>query len=44
MRHKWLQNEESGHDIGFDATLLDWVLKYRSDWKRERQTNIADQR
>ncbi len=44
MRHKWLKSEEAGHDIGFDATLLDWVMKYRSDWKRERRANAAKQR
>lgn len=44
MRHKWLKSEEAGHDIGFDATLLDWVMKYRSDWKRERKANIVEQR
>ncbi len=37
-------SEEAGHDIGFDATLLDWVMKYRSDWKRERKANIVEQR
>lgn len=37
MRHKWLKSEEAGHDIGFDATLLDWVMHYRNDWLRERK-------
>lgn len=38
MRHKWLKSEEAGHDIGFDATLLDWVMNYRNDWKQGRQS------
>ncbi len=37
MRHKWLKSEEAGHDIGFDATLLDWVMNYRTVWKQERR-------
>lgn len=44
MRHKWLKSEEAGHDIGFDATLLDWVMKYRTDWKQERKMTPANER
>ncbi|MFK5921782.1 MAG: hypothetical protein QM496_06355 [Verrucomicrobiota bacterium] len=39
MRHKWLKSEEAGHDIGFDATLLDWVMNYRSQWRQERRSS-----
>ena len=43
MRHKWLKSEEAGHDIGFDATLLDWVLNYRTEWKQERkETSVTE--
>lgn len=38
MRHKWLKSEEVGHDIGFDATLLDWVMNYRTKWRQGRQS------
>ena len=36
MRHKWLKSEEAGHDIGFDATLLDWVMNFRTEWRCRR--------
>ncbi len=44
MRHKWLKSEEAGHDIGFDATLLDWVMNYRTDWKQERKAKPVAKR
>lgn len=39
MRHKWLKSEEAGHDIGFDATLLDWVMNYRTEWRKARHAS-----
>jgi hypothetical protein len=35
LRHKWLESERAGHDIGFEKALLDWVARHRSTW-RER--------
>ena len=29
LRHKWLESEKAGHDIGFDRALLDWIVKHR---------------
>jgi hypothetical protein len=37
LRHKWLESEKSGHDIGFEKALLDWIVKYRSTWREKRQ-------
>lgn len=36
LRHKWLESEKAGHDIGFEKALLDWVLRYRSAWRLQR--------
>lgn len=36
LRHKWLESEKAGHDIGFERALLDWIVKHRSHWRRER--------
>jgi len=44
MRHKWLKSEEAGHDVGFDATLLDWVMNNRTDWKQKRKEEAASKR
>ena len=36
MKHKWLQSEALGHDVGFDAALVDWTVNHRSSWKKKR--------
>jgi hypothetical protein len=37
LRHKWIESEKAGQDIGFEKALLDWVIKYRSAWRKHRQ-------
>lgn len=37
LRHKWLESEKVGYDIGFERALADWVVKHRSKWRRGRQ-------
>lgn len=37
LRHKWLESEKAGRDIGFEKALLDWIVKYRSCWREKRQ-------
>ena len=27
LRHKWLESEKAGYDIGFEKALLDWCIK-----------------
>lgn len=36
LRHKWIESEKLGEDIGFERALLDWILKHRSEWKKRR--------
>jgi hypothetical protein len=36
LRHKWLESEKVGHDIGFERALLDWIVRYRSGWRDQR--------
>ena len=35
LRHKWLESEKKGHDIGFEQALVDWVLNHRSKWRKQ---------
>ena len=35
LRHKWLESEKEGHDIGFERALVDWVLNHRSKWRKK---------
>jgi hypothetical protein len=41
LRHKWLESEKAGHDIGFEKALLDWIVKHRSSWRLQRQKEPA---
>lgn len=36
LRHKWLESEKAGHDIGFDRALVDWITHHRTAWRRTR--------
>jgi hypothetical protein len=38
LKHKWIESEKAGHDIGFERALTDWIIKHRSSWRRNRQT------
>jgi hypothetical protein len=37
LRHKWIESEKVGHDIGFEKALLDWIVKHRAGWRALRQ-------
>ena len=37
LRHKWIESEKAGHDIGFERALTDWIVKHRSKWRKTRQ-------
>lgn len=43
LRHKWIESEKLGHDIGFEKALLDWIIKYRSGWRTNRAKLLRDQ-
>ena len=38
MKHKWIESQKAGHDIGFEAALIDWIMKYRVAWRRARRS------
>lgn len=41
LRHKWLESERLGHDIGFERALLDWIRKHRDCWRAARRAQMA---
>ncbi len=41
LRHKWIESEKAGHDVGFEKALLDWIVKHRSTWRMQRQKEPA---
>jgi len=36
LRHKWIESEKAGYDIGFERALLDWVMRHRGGWRKTR--------
>jgi hypothetical protein len=36
LKHKWIESEKAGADIGFEKALLDWIVKHRSNWRDKR--------
>jgi hypothetical protein len=37
LKHKWIESEKAGYDIGFEKALLDWIVKYRAQWREKRK-------
>lgn len=37
LRHKWLESEKAGKDIGFERALLDWIRRHRDGWRATRR-------
>ncbi len=37
LKHKWIESEKAGYDIGFERALTDWIIKYRSKWRKAKQ-------
>lgn len=38
LKYKWLESEKVGYDIGFERALLDWIRKYRDNWRENRRS------
>ena len=39
LRHKWIESEKRGKDIGFERALLDWIRKHRENWRSNRPSS-----
>ena len=37
LKHKWLESEKAGRDIGFERALLDWIRNHRDSWRAARR-------
>ena len=33
LKHKWIESEKEGKDIGFEKALVDWTRKHRTQWR-----------
>jgi hypothetical protein len=43
LKHKWLESERLGYDIGFERALLDWIRKHREGWRAARRQQLSQQ-
>ncbi|MEN9633561.1 MAG: hypothetical protein RL077_1965 [Verrucomicrobiota bacterium] len=37
LKHKWIESERLGYDVGFERALLDWIRKHRESWRSARR-------
>ena len=42
LRHKWIESEKAGCDIGFEQALTDRIIKHRSNWRKNRQAAASN--
>lgn len=33
-KHKWIESEKAGHDLG-EVARIDWIVKYAAKWSEE---------
>lgn len=38
MKYKWIESEREGRDIGEETAAMEWVEKYGSIWRNERES------
>jgi len=38
-KHKWIESEKAGYDIGFATAALDWIKKYGQAWEETYLNN-----
>lgn len=43
LKHKWIESEKAGRDIGFEQALTDWIVRHRSKWRKTRAAQTANQ-
>jgi hypothetical protein len=41
LRHKWIESEKAGRDVGFEAALIDWIVHHRTAWRRAYLANLG---
>jgi len=38
LKHKWIESEKAGRDIGFEKALMNWVIYHRAPWRQARRS------
>ncbi len=37
LKYKWIKSEKLGQDIEYERALLEWICKYRDQWREKRR-------
>jgi hypothetical protein len=32
LKHKWIESEKRGYDMGFEKAIIDWMTVHRKNW------------
>ena len=43
-KHRWLESEKAGYDIGSYAAATDWIEKYAAEFRKHWEDMNDDQR
>ena len=41
LKHKWYESERKGYDVGFAYAMIDWTIKFKTQWFKERHPTIS---
>jgi hypothetical protein len=42
LKHKWIESQKAGFDIGFERALTDWIMNHRTKWRKGRLDRAAE--
>lgn len=42
LKHKWIESEKVGKDVGFEYTLIQWMQNHKKDWYKAHEKNQDD--
>ncbi len=37
-KHKWIESQKVGYDIGFDRAADDWITRFADQWERGHES------
>lgn len=38
QKHKWIESEKAGRDVGISYAVIDWTLKHKTNWFLKKKT------
>ena len=42
-RHKWIESQKAGRDVGLEWAIVDWDVKHRVTWVKQWQAQAQAQ-